>query len=53
MDDLQFLNAVIPIVGRNFWRDYKHDREREREREKVIEENTNKWTYARDDILKL
>jgi hypothetical protein len=33
MDDLQFLNAVIPIVGRNFWRDYKHDRERERERE--------------------
>jgi hypothetical protein len=51
MDDLQFLNAVIPIVGRNFWRDYKHDREREREI--VIEENTNKWTYARDDILKL
>ena len=49
MDDLQFLNAVIPIVGRNFWRDYKHDRERD----KVIEENTNKWTYARDDILKL
>jgi hypothetical protein len=42
MDDLQFLNAVIPIVGRNFWRDYKHDRERERERERESDRREHK-----------
>ena len=29
---MQYLNAVIPIAGREIWRDYKEDRERKRGR---------------------